>query len=314
MNYTKALELLELKDTKKEPITLFLIKKQYHKLALKYHPDKNIHRGLQNNAYKFEQLNDAYVYLQKNMGQNQTGKNQNMDEINKVNKVNTYNELLAMFVELVCQPKWVLLLCEILKNQSIQYVRENKMSMKTLLYVYNFLSTYRTTFHLSETFLKELRELFTLQTYQLNPSVADLLHNNLYKLYVQDKLYLVPLWHHKSYFSDTLMVICEPEFSEEEKQQNVFIDEDNNLYLDMHLDCSNLLRIFLDSVNSADNPSVSFRLGNKTFDIPLAALCWTREPQIYRCVGQGISIEMDIEHIQQNIQQKADIVVQVFLH
>jgi DnaJ-class molecular chaperone len=39
MNHVKAIQLLELDDTKK--ITLSILKKKYHQLALKNHPDKN---------------------------------------------------------------------------------------------------------------------------------------------------------------------------------------------------------------------------------------------------------------------------------
>ena len=33
--------------------------------------------------------------------------------------------------------------------------------------------------------------------YKLNPSINDLLNNNLYKLYIDEELFLVPLWYNE---------------------------------------------------------------------------------------------------------------------
>lgn len=317
MNYEKALHILELK---KEGINQQVIKKQYYKLALKCHPDKNIKKNI--NAHNFEQLNEAYVYLQKNINKNI--KNKTMENTTTSPPFN-YEELLTIFVQLICRPKWVILLCKILKTQSIQYLNNARISKQTLLYLYNILSSYRTTFHLTEVFLQELRELLLQkqsQVYLLNPSVTDLLNNNLYKLYVNDELYLVPLWHHKLYFTDTLIVICEPEFSLSEKQQNIQIDEDNNLYIDLYINCKELLTLFENGIKNNNNNNnkeltYPFVIGNKTFTIPLSVFKLTTKPQIYRIIGEGIRkptpVESNMEQMQENIHNKSDIIVKISL-
>jgi curved DNA-binding protein CbpA len=63
MDYHKAFHILEIdisKMTTKE-ITLQRLKKQYHKLALKYHPDKNGNTSESNE--KFKKIQEAYYYL-----------------------------------------------------------------------------------------------------------------------------------------------------------------------------------------------------------------------------------------------------------
>ena len=57
MDYKKAFEILEI-DSNYNDITIELIKKKYHKLALQNHPDKNGNTPESNE--KFRQINEAY--------------------------------------------------------------------------------------------------------------------------------------------------------------------------------------------------------------------------------------------------------------
>jgi curved DNA-binding protein CbpA len=63
MDYRKAFHILEIDISKinTKDITLHKLKKQYHKLALKYHPDKN-GNNVESNE-KFKQIQEAYFYL-----------------------------------------------------------------------------------------------------------------------------------------------------------------------------------------------------------------------------------------------------------
>lgn len=59
MNYNDAFEILEIENY--EDLTLSNLKKQYRKLALKYHPDKNGNTEI--STEKFKKINEAYTYL-----------------------------------------------------------------------------------------------------------------------------------------------------------------------------------------------------------------------------------------------------------
>ena len=59
MDIQRAAEILEIELIK--IVDQPFVKKQYHKLALQYHPDKNVNTPDCN--IKFQQINEAYNYL-----------------------------------------------------------------------------------------------------------------------------------------------------------------------------------------------------------------------------------------------------------
>ena len=64
MDQKQAYEILGIeKNTYIFNISLEYLKKQYRKMALKYHPDKN--GNTQESTYKFQQINEAYEYLKR---------------------------------------------------------------------------------------------------------------------------------------------------------------------------------------------------------------------------------------------------------
>ena len=67
MNYKDAFEILEidLSNFSYNEITIEYVKRQYRKLALKNHPDKN-GNSVESNE-KFKQINEAYHYLKREL-------------------------------------------------------------------------------------------------------------------------------------------------------------------------------------------------------------------------------------------------------
>jgi hypothetical protein len=139
----------------------------------------------------------------------------------------------------------------------------------------------------------------------LNPSINDLMDNNVFKLYVDDQLYLVPLWHNELYFDSPngdIIVLCNPELPE-----GIIIDEDNNIHIEKEINGSLSL---LDLLKEGSNSFVSLSIGERMFRIPLQSLHIKKE-QMYRLVGEGISnvLENDIY----NVSCKADIIVKIII-
>jgi hypothetical protein len=175
----------------------------------------------------------------------------------------------------------------------------------TTLNIFTFLSNNRTTLHLSQEIIDIVREIVikkynNVEVYKLNPSINDLLNNNLYKLYVNEELFLVPLWHNESYFDGScceIMVICKPELP-----IGVTIDDENNICVETNISAYNDL-----STSILDNKSIGIEVGNKEFNIPLSNLYMKRE-QFYRIKNEGLTkVKKDIY----DVSEKTDIVVKI---
>ena len=154
--------------------------------------------------------------------------------------------------------------------------------------------------------LEEIREIVLKKynhvvVYKLNPSITDLMNNNLYKLFVEDELFLVPLWYNELYFDASgceIMVICEPQLNE-----NIVIDDDNNIHFETKVEFENLQKLIY------ENKDIIVDIGNKSFFIPVSELFMKRE-QYYRIKGQGLTkTNNDIDIY--NVSDKADIIVQI---
>jgi hypothetical protein len=172
--------------------------------------------------------------------------------------------------------------------------------------VYVFLSKYRSVLHLDEDILEAVRKIViqkygNVEIYKLNPSINDLLNNNLYKLFVDEQLYLVPLWFNELYFDGSgneIIVLCEPELD-----KNVKIDDDNNIYIELQY--SNHADTLFELLKK--NNDITFNLGDKVFTIPLSNL-FMKSEQFYRIKNAGLSKVNDDIY---NVTEKADIIVKI---
>ena len=312
--YKDAFEILEIDftSTKYEDLSLEYLKKQYRKLALKNHPDKNGNTHESNE--KFQKINEAYHYLKREI------KHLNYDDIEhdikgeEDNSVNSslYSDILKGFMKTVFEGKYNELLTKIVndiitagKRTSVKLFDD--LDKDTAFNIYTFLSNNRSVLHLSQEILEVIREIVVkkydnVDVYKLNPSINDLLNNNLYKLYVHDELYLVPLWHNESYFDGSgceIIVICEPELPE-----GIQIDDDNNIFITKEIyGYSDLLNMIL------LNKSIQITIGEKEYEIPISNLYMKRE-QYYRIKNEGLSkVNRDIY----DVSEKSDIIVKVVI-
>lgn len=200
-----------------------------------------------------------------------------------------YNEILSKVVNDI-----------ITKGKQISIKIFDELDKETTLNIFTFLSTNRYTLHLSEDILEIVRDILVkkydnVQIFKLNPCINDLLSNNLYKLYVNNELFLVPLWYNESYFDSSgseIIVICDPDLP-----KNITIDEDNNILTELSIHHTELF----------DNDSIKFNIGEKTFDIFLSNLYIKRE-QIHIIKNVGISKQTNNIY---NISEKSDIILKI---
>ena len=316
MDIKQALDILEidLNSVKLTNLTHEYLRKKYHKLALINHPDKN------GDTVKFQQINEAYEYLSKELHIINGFKNvsSNPDQFpysttgEGLSSSNRYIYFLSVFIESIIQGNYKDVIRSVIKEivtgykqLSLEKIFE-ELDKDSALEVYSFICKYKHILYISNETL-EFVSLLINQKYKndrvfiLNPSLKDLLENNIFKLYVDDRLYLVPLWHNELYFDSPegdIIVICNPELP-----ANILLDEDNNIYVEKEINASSDL---LDLIKN--NGFVSFNIGEKAFRISLSHL-YIKKDQIYKMKGQGISqvLENDIY----NVSCKSDIIVKI---
>jgi DnaJ-class molecular chaperone len=310
MNYKNAFEILEIDLTESEynSITLEYLKKHYKKMALKHHPDKNGNTTESNE--KFQKINEAYTYLKSelNLEENHFHTENDDDESNS----SLYNEILKGFMKSVFEGKYTEILSKIVNDimsagKKISVKLFDDLDKDTAFNIYTFLSNYRSTLHLNQDILDNIREIVVkkydkVEVYKLNPSINDLLNNNMYKLYINDELYLVPLWHNESYFDSSgceIIVICEPELPE-----GIQIDDDNNIFITKEIyGYSDLMNMIL------LDESVHVNIGEKIYEIPISKLYMKRE-QYYRIKNKGISKNKQNIY---DVSDKSDIIVKIVI-
>ena len=306
MNYTSkfldAFEILEIDLSKVQynEITSEYLKKQYRKLALKNHPDKN-GNSIESNE-KFKQINEAYTYLKRETGSEEEEDIPNynsslyvdiLKEFMKTMFQGTYNEVLSKIVNEI-----------LVTGRTLSVKLFDGLDKDTAMHIYSFLSNHRTTLHLTGEILEIIREIVikkydNVQIYKLNPSIHDLLNNNVYKLYVNEELFLVPLWHNESYFDSSggeIIVFCEPDLP-----PDITIDDDNNICIET--------TIHLEKDLIKDYKPISITIDTRTFEIPISHL-YIRREQMYRIKNEGLTKQKKDIY---DISEKTDILVTIHL-
>jgi len=321
MNYKLAFETLEINisEIDYKCVTLEYLKRQYHRLALQHHPDKN--GNTQVSKEKFQQINEAYLYLKREIrkiSKENMEINKENSEDNDDNASSMYRDILYLFIKNMMEKntidaKYSELFYTIVKDivmscKKITMKLFEDLDKDTLISIYTFLSKHRYVLHINDVILEEIRNVVVqkyenVEVYKLNPSINDLMNNNLYKLHVDDILYLVPLWHNESYFDGKngkeIIVICEPELPE-----NIKIDDDNNIHTEIKIFIQNDLKKMI-----IENEKINIDIGDKKYWIEICNLYMKKE-QYYRIKNCGLSKQKEDIY---DISEKCDIIVKIVL-
>lgn len=309
MNYIDAFDILEIdKNIKLNDINNEYLKKKYHKLALQNHPDKN--GNTIESTIKFQQINDAYNFLQREITIiNNDNDNDIVDPDINNKSTDIYSEILSLFMKNIFNGNYNDIILSIVKElvigcKKVSVKLFDNLDKDTTVHIYDFLSNNRSILHLSNELLNEIRELVIKKydnvcVYKLNPTINDLLEHNVYKLYIDDQLFLVPLWHNEVYFDNSgceIIVICEPELP-----TNVYIDDDNNIHMETKINSYEVPSIIINSL------PIKCTLGKKEIEIPSIELFMKNE-QYYRIKNKGLS---KIKNDLYDITEFADLIVKI---
>jgi hypothetical protein len=296
MDIKLAFDILEIED---KNISLENLKKKYHNLALKNHPDKN--KNDENATIKFQLISEAYTLLY-----NEINKNKEYDGIEENGKETGYINILQMFLNGLLNNDYIL---SIIKNivmtrcLSIKIIEE--LDKAKLILLYNILIKYKNLLYIEEIILEQIKGLILekykdIQIYILNPSINDLLENNVYKLEINNYIYFVPLWYNELVFdnnsggTDNIIVKCIPCLPE-----NITIDDNNNLIVNLNYSINS---------NTFNEENIQFLLGKKIFYIPISQLFMKRKQTFY-LKKQGLS--KIYENNIYNIDEKNDIIIKL---
>jgi len=301
-----AFELLDISLDNISEINIEYIKKKYHKMALLHHPDRN--GNSIESKQQFQQINEAYEYLIKN--EFNVDDNHDFVSSSSYNNPNIYINILTSFLSSILQSSYNEVFINVIKD--IVLGGYNHVSMKIFdsfdkeksIDIYNFLYKNRIILYISNETLQLVSSIIQEKykddrVFILNPSINDLMDSNVYKLYVDEKLYLVPLWHNELYFSSDIgdiIVTCNPNL-----HNGLTIDENNNIYIEKTISFNSLLLI---------DEFVSLDIGGKLFKIPCNEL-YIKRKQIYRLYNKGIA--KIIEHDIYNVSFRSDIFVSIIL-
>jgi len=299
MNYEKACNILDING--KDATLDECVKKAYFRMALRYHPDKY----KEDNGEKFKEIKLAYDFLTENK-RNTRG----FDYVNIDENID-YKELIKMCINYFSpETNWDNLFVDtsfqgIMKDcQSVSFKIFDKLNKNKAKQVYDFLYKFKYVLGIEEELLNSFKEkLQKKMVYDniiiLNPTLAVLFNDNIFKLEVDDKEFYVPLWHHELHFSlqdKDLVVRCEPEIPE-----NVWINERNDIYLTIQISINELF----------EKGFHEFEVGEKLIKIDSESLKITKEKQIILLKEKGI-LKINEEHTY-DASVRGDIYVEVFL-
>lgn len=294
MNYNIACNILNLKPQ----FTQSELRKNYHLLALQYHPDKN---SSKNAEEAFKQIVEAYNYLNEYSSKNNTQNNNTENTAYNFSEEDiTYAKLISDFINILATNDSRLI--KIFKNDCLEYSLSiiNSLDYSILLLLSNYINIFYRLFNTSretlETIISTIKNrLQKTNVYILNPTLENIKNNAVYCLEHEGEIIYIPLWHRELIYND-ITIKCIPNLPE-----NVQIDDDNNIHY----------KVFMESSNIFDTDNIEIDFCGDKHSIPIEKL-YIKHYQTYILKNCGISI-INTNNIL-DIDKKGDIIVHIFIN
>lgn len=309
MNYIEACQCLGLNENGDWEIED--LKRQYRRMALMYHPDKNPHPDAAN---QFRRVQESYEYLGKEYDR--------LEDIDLDPDIDlgpgfcsflspTYRNILNAFLASIMNTElfneiknrvfYTVLECIVEKCEERALSILRKMDKHKRSKIRELFSIYGDVFHISHDFLDKLDKIFIEETSNnqcivLNPFLDDLMENHLYRLTENGNLYLIPLWHHELVYDNSgadLYVLSIPILPD-----GYEIDTDNHLHIWQTFTIQEIWQM----------SEIEILVGKRKFIIPRNKLKLIEE-QSYVIAASGIA-QINNKNIY-DISKKGDIYVHI---
>ena len=302
MDFQTAIKTLELNAG----FSLVDVKRNYYKLSLKWHPDKNTSI---NSTKKFQEIAEAYEFLKIYLDL------ENGNETNETNEndfLNMCNHFLSSLIETTKTMTGNRITNEQIMNILKQLTTKcEKVSIKLFegidkessILLFNYLVSYADILSISQETLNEIKNVIELKMKNdniiiLNPNIENLLNDEVYVLTFEDKTYYIPLWHNELIYDTTkgkLIVKIEPELP-----PHLEIDDNNNIIVNLTTKINSLLV----------NEKLIFKLGEKVFQMTSENLRIKKKQQFF-LKNKGLT-RINYSELY-NIKKKGDIIVNLEL-
>ena len=294
MNYNKACDVLEINND----TSLDNIRKQYKLKALLYHPDKN---KSQDAKSQFQEISEAYRYLLKH--------NEHNEDDEKVLSNMDYKYYLFMFLKNIIKGNsQESLLYAILKKtttvcseKAIQLLQN--LEKPSLIKIYEILTKNKNYLHVESELLDRIEKLINEKIENdeciiLQPSIDDLFENNLYKLKINQHVYIVPLWHNNLVYDNSgndIYVKCFPIL-----EDNIEIDKNNHIHIQIYHSLQDIW----------EKQSFQINIGKRNIEVPIEQILLKKQQLI--CIkNSGIS-QMNSDNVY-DVSQRSHIYIYLIL-
>jgi hypothetical protein len=230
MNFNNACSNLQINT----PFSDIDLKKAFRIMALKYHPDKHIPDTNKYYANKFRMIHESYEYLNTHLKHNS---NIALDSDLEYN--NIFSSFLSSFFSNNL-PEINIIIQTILndcRNLSIKLFED--LEKENAIEVFEFINTYQYVLYISKETVDKIKEIVNKKIENdniiiINPSLHDLLSDNIYVLEFEDEKYFIPLWHDEIYYknkktNNDIVIKCIPELPD-----NISLDNNNNLIINVN--------------------------------------------------------------------------------
>lgn len=297
MNFDKACKILEL-DASNFSHSDF--KKTYYRLALKYHPDKNPNDY--SSTEKFREVNEAYKFLCEE--QNINDYNIKEEPIN-LNFISLFNKFINVMTNTNIDVKTLITTFKSLNDgyQTISIKVFEELDKKTAINILDYVEQFSEVLGINEDIINSMKIIVKEKIKNdtliiLNPTLNNLLNEEVYELNYEGHTYFIPLWHDEITYDlsgQSIIVKCIPELP-----KHISIDENNNIHVNINISLENIL----------ERISIPIYLGEKEMHIFIKELK-IKKTQLYIFNNCGIPI-ININNLFDNTK-KSNIIIHIEL-
>ncbi len=299
------------------------LKKQYHILALNYHPDKNISINSNDNSNlnskeQFQNINNSYLFLKNIITNidNSYNSDFNNSDFNNSDFDNNYYELIINFINIIIKDINNNIKIYDFQNDCKKYMYEiiekfiNKLNLHVLQEIYKILNLIsddtnkiNIDIKIKNIILETIKDkLKSYNIYIINTKLNNIINSEVYVMEYNEKTIYIPLWHNELNYDNNVFKI-QPIL-----ESNITIDENNNIHYNYYSTYEKVISIIRENIHNF--PYIEIIIDKYNLAIPLNEL-YFKKYQKYIFKNIGIP-KINVNNVFEN-NNKANIIIHIYL-